>query len=114
MVFIPDHFVASKHPQDAKAFLEKRIEELGIKYRGVKRCSSEQEILKCKLQVLLNDMSDQKRWHPKQAEEVANMGMQGDYCEVYRFPCCGLVVIADGPAPSQFRTDGCKDLPLKP
>lgn len=114
MVSIPDHFVAIKRPQDAKAFLGTRIEELGVKYAGVLRCSSQQEFLKCKLQVLLNDMSDQKRWHPKQAEEVANMGVQGDYCQVYRFPCCGLAVIADGPAPPQFRADGCKDLPLKP
>jgi hypothetical protein len=110
MLYIPDHMVAVKRPQDAKTFLEKRIEELGMKYRGVMRYSSDQEILKCKLQELLNDISEKKHWHPLPADECGNTGAQGDYCTVYRFPCCGKYIIADVQAPSQYRADGCQEI----
>lgn len=47
------------------------------------------------------------RFHSKEAELVAKLGASEDYCEVYRFPCCGTIVhVADGPV-SRYRTDGC-------
>lgn len=47
------------------------------------------------------------KYHPLEAELVACLGPCDDYCEVYRFPCCGKTVrVGDGPI-SRFRNDGC-------
>lgn len=47
------------------------------------------------------------RFHPLEAELVAKLGASEDYCEVYKFPCCGTIVqVSDGPI-SRFRADGC-------
>lgn len=38
---------------------------------------------------------------------IGNTGAADDYCEIYRFPCCGkTVIVGDGPV-SRHRCDGC-------
>lgn len=61
------------------------------------------------IQQVLNRHAPRKRWHPEAPDLIRNMGAMFDYCELYRFPCCGKAVMTgDGP-PSQFRPDGCED-----
>jgi hypothetical protein len=105
------HLIFVKQLVNAKEFLETRIDELDKKYSGIYRFSSDKEVLKCELQELLNDMSEKKHWHPMPAEECGNAGAQGDYCTAYRFPCCNKYVIADVQSPTQYRADGCQELP---
>ena len=97
-----------------KRFLEIEIEASSPRYSKFLKISATQEELKNELQVLLNDMGQHKHWHPKPAEWYKNLGPQEDYCEVYRFPCCGKFVIVDSREPSQFRPDGVKMLLHKP
>lgn len=60
---------------------------------------------------LQNRYAPRKKWHPRPAEYVRCLGAMNDYCDLYRFPCCGTDVITDDGAPSQYRSDGCEDLP---
>ena len=61
------------------------------------------------IQQLKNRYAPRKRWHPEEPELIRNMGAMFDYCELYRFPCCGKTVMTgDGP-PSRFRPDGCEE-----
>jgi hypothetical protein len=67
------------------------------------------------LQVLLNQMAPQKRWHPLPAFFRYHLGAQGDYTDIYVFGCCGKsveVAFDKGEgldAPSQYRADGCAE-----
>lgn len=106
------HLVTVGRAADAKSFLEARIEATDPKHHSFFRLSSTHVDLKNELQVVLNMMRARRRWHPKPAESYQTLGAQEDYCEVYRFPCCGLSVVGDYPAPSQYRADGCEDAPL--
>ena len=63
------------------------------------------------LSILRNSMRDRPRWHPQPAVHKHNLGAQGDYAEVWSFPCCGrTTVVGDGP-PSQHVADGCQEAP---
>ena len=106
------HLVTVGRAADAKTFLASRIEATDPKHHSFFRLSSLHVELKNELQVVLNMMGVQKRWHPKPAESYQTLGPQEDYCEFYRFPCCGLSVVGDYPAPSQLRADGCEDAPV--
>ena len=103
--------------RDDKAFqkrrLEVEIEAKDPKYRSFVRYSADQEDLKNELQVLLNSMEKSKRWHPQPAEHFKNLGPQEDYCEVYKFPCCGKFALVGDRAPSQYQPDGCSDVPIR-
>jgi hypothetical protein len=105
---------ASRLRED-KAFekrrLEIEIEASDPKYRSFVKLSADQADLKNELEVLLNTMAQRKRWHPQPAENYKTLGPQEDYCEVYRFPCCGkYILVGDGRTPSQYRADGCADV----
>jgi len=106
------HLVTVGRAADAKTFLESRIEATDPKHHSFFRLSSVHVELKNELQIVLNMMGTRKRWHPKPAESYQTLGPQEDYCELYRFPCCGVSVVGDYPAPSQYRADGCEDAPL--
>jgi len=104
---------ATKMHED-KAFQKRRleieIEANDPKYQSFIKLSANQSDLKNELEVLLNNMSHKKRWHPQSAEHYKDLGPQEDYCEVYRFPCCGkFVLVGDWKSPSQYRADGCED-----
>lgn len=46
-------------------------------------------------------------YHSEEAVCIRCLGAMDDYCEVYRFPCCGrTIIVGDGPI-SRFRADGC-------
>jgi len=51
--------------------------------------------------------NEQKHWHPKRANHVADTGARDGYISVWKFECCATQVIADF-EPSQFRGDGCE------
>lgn len=54
----------------------------------------------------------QTRWHPRLPRRVQNTGAREGYAEIFEFPCCGLHVKDwTGDPPSQFRADGCEDIP---
>ncbi len=56
------------------------------------------------IQVKLNY---ENRFHPQEAICVGVTGASDDYCEIYRFPCCGkTILVGDGPV-SRYRCDGC-------
>jgi hypothetical protein len=90
--------------------LEAQIEINDPKYQDFLRISATQEDLKNELQVLLNSMSQCRRWHPQPAEFHKALGAQEDYCDVYHFPCCDKYILVGvaGP-PSQYRADGCEN-----
>jgi hypothetical protein len=93
-----------------KRKLEIQIEAADPKYRRWGRVSAEQEDLKNQLQVLLNEMAPEKRWHPSPAEFYKALSAYEDYSDVYQFPCCGkFVVVGESGAPSQYRADGCAE-----
>ena len=48
--------------------------------------------------------NNQCSYHPQEAEHVGNAGPQGDYNEIWKFPCCGQIVKQD---PQPERTRGC-------
>lgn len=56
-----------------------------------------------------NRYAPRRRWHPEPADHIRNMGAMFDYCELYRFPCCGKTVVTGDGEPSQFRFDGCQE-----
>lgn len=107
------HLLATGRTSDARIFLEARIEAADPKHRPFLKLNSDQEELRNELQVVLNLQETRKRWHPRPAEHLKNLGPQEDYCEVYHFPCCGYSVVVGDSAPSQFRADGCEDLPSR-
>jgi TIR domain/NB-ARC domain len=80
-------------------------------HRKFARYDADREDSKNELDVILNDLEQGRRWHPREAEHVKVLGPLEDYCEVYRFPCCGTHVLVGTVAPSQFRTDGCEETP---
>ncbi len=73
------------------------------------RYEAEREDAKNELAVIWNHLGSRRRWHPKQAVLVKVLGAYEDYCEVYRFPCCGKYVLVGDVAPSQVRADGCEE-----
>jgi len=95
-----------------KRNLEVEIEASDPKHQKFIKISANQVDLKNQLQILLNTMRQRRRWHPQPAEHFKNLGAQEDYCEVYRFPCCGKRVLIGDKTPSQYRADGCEDVPL--
>ena len=50
----------------------------------------------------------ENRFHPEKPIWVGNLGAIDDYCEIYKFPCCGKSVVMGDGEPSQYRYDGCK------
>jgi hypothetical protein len=95
-----------------KLNLELEIEANDPKYQKFIKISARQADLKNELQVLLNKMGLNKRWHPQPALLYKELGPQEDYSEVYLFPCCGLfVIVGDWNPPSQYRADGCRATP---
>ncbi|HYG60706.1 MAG TPA: toll/interleukin-1 receptor domain-containing protein [Symbiobacteriaceae bacterium] len=72
--------------------------------------SRKQDLLD-ELSVLMNKTQGRRRWHSQGAEHYSNAGPRGDYCDVYRFPCCDKYVLMGDRSPSQFRSDGCEDAP---
>lgn len=58
----------------------------------------------------------QIRWHPRAARHTASTGAMQGYAEIFTFPCCEAIVrdflsTGEGDPPSQFRADGCEDIP---
>lgn len=56
------------------------------------------------------------KWHPEVAIHLTSLGAVDGYAEIFRFPCCQRVVkdfrsTGSTDPPSQFRSDGCKDVP---
>lgn len=57
------------------------------------------------------------RWHPQAARHVKSMGARDGYAEIFRFPCCDrlvrdfLATSSEKDLPSQFRADGCQEIP---
>ena len=52
------------------------------------------------------------KWHPQRAVHVTST----QYSELFRFPCCDKFArdfqsSSDGDPPSQFRSDGCREIP---
>jgi hypothetical protein len=118
--FAIPHLEAAGRAKDAmalrqdKAFQKRRleieIEASDAKYQSFIKVSANQADLKNELEVLLNTLGERKRWHPQPADLYKELGAQMDYCEVYRFPCCGkYVLVGDWTAPSQQRADGCEE-----
>lgn len=62
--------------------------------------------------VLQHKLNYAHHYHSQEPIWVANLGALDDYCEVYKFPCCGKHVIMGNGIPSVNRADGCckKDL----
>jgi hypothetical protein len=58
----------------------------------------------------------QTRWHPQSARHHKTLGARDGYAEIFQFPCCDtfvrdfLATSVEDP-PSQFRADGCKEIP---
>lgn len=94
-----------------KRRLEVEIETHDPKWNRFWKIDSRQRNLMDELQVLSNTLGERRRWHPKPAEFHKALGALEDYCEVYRFPCCGKFVVMGDGSPSQFRADGCQDVP---
>jgi hypothetical protein len=59
-----------------------------------------------------NDLQEklnyEHRFHPEKPVWVSSTGAMDDYCEYYKFPCCGKGVLMGDGVPSQYRFDGCK------
>jgi NB-ARC domain len=89
--------------------LERRIEMASPRHLTFVKISADQEDLRNELQFVLHAKVQQRRWHPKASEHHKALGAQEDYCDVYRFPCCGKYVVVGYGQPSQFRADGCED-----
>ena len=54
-----------------------------------------------------NKLLDHPMWHPSPAVHVGSHGPDGDYAEIWQFPCCRKILHQDA-EPSQERADGCK------
>lgn len=102
---------ATKLRQD-KSFYKRFLEvEIESSKSDNFRLNLQQVDLENQLQVHLNSMRDQPRWHPVPANYQKRLGPRDDYADLYLFPCCKKYVITDWEPPSQYRDDGCEDLP---
>lgn len=59
--------------------------------------------------LLQEKLNYKKNFHPEKPVLIGNGGALLDYCEYYKFPCCGKTVPAGDRVPSQSRFDGCKE-----
>jgi len=48
--------------------------------------------------------NNQRNYHPEEAVHVGNSGPQGNYDEIWKFPCCDQIVLRD---PQPARSPGC-------
>lgn len=116
--FIGDIFLAERKKALDNFLLEQRQsmeEELKKEEpRYARYKNADHEEMKNELQFLVNVMPENRRWHPQQAELFKYLSALDDYCEVYRFPCCGKHALVGNSSVSisQYRADGCEDVPL--
>lgn len=61
--------------------------------------------------ILYNILGTKGNWHPLSAIHVRSLGAQGDYAEMYKFPCCNTIQFTENDPPSQFQNDGCEKAP---
>ena len=74
--------------------------------------SSEANEIRGEIKILENFFAKGGKWHPQPANLIKHAGAEGDYAEVYQFPCCGAyAVLKDEGIPMQFRGDGCEEQP---
>ena len=59
------------------------------------------------VQALENLTLETPMWHPEEAVLVGATDATRNYIDIYRFPCCGKTVLAEG-GTTQFRADGCQ------
>jgi hypothetical protein len=94
-------------------YLRARARELDDKWQNtIVKADSEGSELRDRIKAIENFRSNGGRWHPLPAKFLKNAGAQGDYLEVYQFPCCDIcATLANEGVPLQFRADGCKQEP---
>lgn len=68
------------------------------------------------LELIRGLLGKQKNWHPEAPQHVGHGGAVEGYPEIYQFPCCDTSVwvytqIGYDVPPSQFRADGCREIP---
>ena len=115
------HLEAAGRPRDAEALcedptfekrrLEAEIEANSARYRAFVKVSAPEQDARNQLQVVLNTIASHRRWHPREAKLVRPLGPIEDYCEVWRFPCCGQTIVTGDGSPSRDRADGCEGSP---
>lgn len=102
-----NHFYSIPHmpaPEDMPLIVD--LIEADLK-RVIKGIVSLQADAWNKLAKIYESINYEKRYHSQEAECIHCFGASDDYCELYRFPCCGrTVIVGDGPI-SRFRADGC-------
>jgi hypothetical protein len=75
-----------------------------------------QEEFNLETQLIESLLGLQNRWHPECAQWLHSSGAVDGYAEYFRFPCCNRIVkdhasTGVGDPPSQFRVDGCREIP---
>lgn len=97
--------------ENRKKEIEQNIQEImASEYYKKMRTTSELQIARENLSIVQNLLGEKARWHPQEALMTGNTGAEGDYVDVYTFPCCNRAVAVDT-GPSQFREDGCEESP---
>ena len=57
---------------------------------------------------LQEKLNYENKYHPEKPVSVGAGGALLDYCEYYKFPCCGKLIVIGDKNPSQYRCDGCQ------
>ena len=93
--------------------LQERASDLASRWQDTfVRADAEGNELLDRIKTIENFRSTGGRWHPQSAKYIKNAGAQGDYLEVYQFPCCDAwATLANRGEPLQFRADGCEEDP---
>jgi len=99
-----------------RALLQTRIDTLNAESRSLRvnprsDFSYQQKSNEEEIDTVANFLSPHGRWHPKPADQGGNTGPRGDFVDIFKFPCCGTVVLTENVAPRQFRADGCCESP---
>jgi hypothetical protein len=100
-----------------RPYLDQRKQELEKRQEiqttsGFARFSKDVTDVEEEISSLINFLDMGGKWHPEEPISIKALGAQEDYLEVFEFPCCGVSILADR-APSRFRSDGCKDSPIR-
>ncbi|GAA0877729.1 hypothetical protein GCM10009119_06970 [Algoriphagus jejuensis] len=74
--------------------------------------------MQTEIEIIRSLLNLENRWHPDTAVYVQSTGAIEGYAEIFKFPCCGQIVkdfssTGDGDPPSQFRANGCQEIPKK-
>ena len=97
------HFPKEEH---VKYIVELIDQSLQNKLNNSLRMVSDVIEIENKIQEIMNY---HECYHTEEAIHIGHTGPDCDYCEIYKFPCCGKYVLRkDELQPSRYRADGCK------